>query len=98
MTHDSGLLSARYMSTFSSVIRVARDPGMRTKSLRPNRPKQREISNWAGWFLLILSVIVLTGYAFRLAALERFVPESVEMKANSALAMLLAGIALLRRK
>jgi PAS domain S-box-containing protein len=81
-----------------SAIRVARDPMMRTKSRTSDRPKQPDVSNWAGWILLILSVIVLTGYAFRLVALERFVPESVEMKANSALAMMLAGVALLRRK
>ena len=70
----------------------------RTVSHTLDRPEQPNASNWAGWVLFILSVIVLTGYAFNLTALAHFVPVSVEMKANSALAIMLAGIALLRRR
>ena len=47
--------------------------------------------------LLIISLIVLTGWVFDLPALERFVPPSVGTKANSAFAIMLAAIALLRR-
>jgi PAS domain S-box-containing protein len=51
----------------------------------------------AGWGLLILGAIVLIGWAFDLRGLENFVPESAGMKANSAAAMMLAAVALLRR-
>jgi PAS domain S-box-containing protein len=71
---------------------------MRTKSRTPDRPKQPDVSNLAGWILIILSVIVLAGYAFDLVALETFAPNTAGMKANSALAIMLTGFALLRRK
>ena len=59
---------------------------------------QLDVSNWAGWSLLLLSGIVLAGYALKLNVLESFVSQSAEMKANSAAATMLAGFALLRRK
>lgn len=66
--------------------------------MRARLLERLEVSGWAGSILLILSITVLTGYAFNLDALESFVSESAEMKANSAAAMMLAGFALLRRK
>ena len=47
--------------------------------------------------MVILTLVVLAGWVIDLPALQRFVPQSEGMKANSAVAMLLAGIALLRR-
>jgi len=47
--------------------------------------------------MLILALLVLSGWAFDLRGLQSFVPESSGMKANSAAAMMLASIALLRR-
>jgi PAS domain S-box-containing protein len=60
--------------------------------------EQPDVSKWAGWILLFLSAVVLTGYALDLTPLEKFVPISVGMKPNSALAAMLAGFALLRRR
>jgi PAS domain S-box-containing protein len=48
--------------------------------------------------LLFLAALVLTGWTFDLRGLENFVSESAGMKANSAVAMMLASVALLRRK
>jgi len=59
---------------------------------------QLDVSNCAAWILLLLSAIVLTGYALNLDPLESFVTQSAEMKANSAAAVMLAAFALLRRK
>ena len=56
------------------------------------------VATVAGWVLFILAVLVLIGWAFDLTRLESFVPESAGMKANSAVAMMLASVALLRRK
>ena len=47
--------------------------------------------------LLILSVIVLAGWAFDLRGLETFVPQSEATKANTAIAMMLAAVGMLRR-
>jgi len=63
-----------------------------------SQEKNLEVSSWAGWILFVLSVIVLTGYAFNLNSLESFVSESAAMKANSAVAVMFAAFALLRRK
>src|SRR6516162_2427374 len=54
-------------------------------------------STVAGLAMLILALLVLSGWAFDLRGLQSFVPESSGMKANSAAAMMLASIALLRR-
>jgi PAS domain S-box-containing protein len=51
----------------------------------------------AGWALSALAVLVLSGWAFDLRGLQSFVPESSGMKANSAVAMMLASVAVLRR-
>jgi len=56
------------------------------------------VATAAGCILFILSTIVLIGWTFDLRGLENFVPESAGMKANSAAAMMLASVALLRRK
>ena len=55
------------------------------------------LATLAGWVLLGLAAIVLLGWAFDLRGLQSFVPESAGMKANSAVAALLAAVALLRR-
>jgi PAS domain S-box-containing protein len=55
------------------------------------------VATVAGWVLFVLAVLVLLGWAFDLRGLQSFVPESAGMKANSAVAMLLASVALLRR-
>jgi len=68
-----------------------------TYSPRINRPAIASVATVAGWMLVVLSLIVLTGWAFDLRGLESFVPQSPSMKANSALAMMLAAVALLRR-
>jgi len=47
--------------------------------------------------LLILSVIVLAGWAFDVRGLETFVPQSEATKANTAIAMMLAAVGMLRR-
>ncbi len=47
--------------------------------------------------MLGLAALVLLGWAFDLRGLQSFVPESAGMKANSAVAALLAAVALLRR-
>lgn len=65
-------------------------------------PKQHQklsyVSSIAGWLLLGLSVAVLIGCAYDVRALQTFFAASVGMKANSALAALFAGCALLRRR
>lgn len=55
------------------------------------------VATLTGWLLVTISLVVLAGCFFDLPALTRFVPESDGMKANSAVAMLLAAVALLRR-
>jgi PAS domain S-box-containing protein len=59
-----------------------------------------EISNFAtltGWALVAAAIAVLAGWAFNVPALKTFVFDSVGSKVNSGVAMLLAGVALLRR-
>ena len=70
---------------------------MRTASAPLGRPEAAKVATGAGWGLLILSMIVLVGWAFDLRGLENFVAESAGTKANSAAAMMLAAVALLRR-
>jgi PAS domain S-box-containing protein len=47
--------------------------------------------------IFVISVIVLVGWAFDLRGLESFVPQSAGTKVNSAVALILAAIGLLRR-
>src|ERR1700752_1710680 len=56
-----------------------------------------KIATLCGWVLLGLSLIGLAGWAFHLPLLATAVPGAVPMKANTAAAFLLAGLALLRR-
>jgi PAS domain S-box-containing protein len=56
-----------------------------------------DVATVAGWILFSLAVLVLLGLAFDLRGLQSFVPESAGMKANSAVAAMLASVALLRR-
>jgi PAS domain S-box-containing protein len=56
------------------------------------------VATLAGWALLAVAATVLAGWVFNLPALATFVSGSVGSKANAGVAMLLAGVALLRRK
>ena len=56
-----------------------------------------QIASGAGWVLIALGLSVLAGWAFHLHAAVTIVPRFASMKANTALAFLLAGVALLRR-
>src|SRR4051812_20029530 len=69
----------------------------RTGSAVIDRPGLSSAATLAGWLLFIISLIVLTGWGFDLPASERFVPQSVGTKANSAVAILLTAVALFRR-
>jgi len=64
---------------------------------RPARPATFYVAAAAGWVLFGLAVIVLAGWAFDLLPLEKLFSTTQAMKANSAVAALLAGVALLRR-
>ena len=55
------------------------------------------VTTVAGWLLLVLAVLVMLGLAFDLKGLQSFIPEEAGIKANSAVAMLLASVALVRR-
>ena len=55
------------------------------------------VATVAGWILFSLAVLVLLGLAFDLRGLQSFIPEKAGIKTNSAVALLLASIALLRR-
>ena len=55
------------------------------------------VATVAGWVLFVLAVLVLLGWVFNLRGLQSFVPETAGIKSNSAVAMLLASVALLRR-
>lgn len=56
-----------------------------------------QIATGAGWILVAMAVLVFSGWAFHIPALISIVPGLATMKANTALAFLLAGLALLRR-
>jgi PAS domain S-box-containing protein len=61
---------------------------------------QRGIENVAtvvGWILFVLAALVLLGLAFDLRWLQSFIPDKAGIKANSAAAMMVASVALLRR-
>lgn len=56
-----------------------------------------QVASGAGWVLVALALTVLAGWVFHVHALVSIVPGLASMKANTALAFLLAGVALLRR-
>ena len=64
---------------------------------RQARRATANVATVAGWVLFVLAALVLLGWVFGLRGLQTFVPESAGIKANSAVAMLLASVALLRR-
>ncbi len=68
-----------------------------TMKISPGPRATPDVATVAGWILFVLAVLVLLGLAFDLRGLQSFVPESAGMKANSAVAAMLASIALLRR-
>ncbi len=55
------------------------------------------IALWVGLFVAALAAVVLVGWKLDLAALKSVLPDLVTMKANTALGMLLCGIALALR-
>ena len=61
------------------------------------RPGIPSVATLTGWVMVALSLVVLAGWVFNLPALESFVSQSNAAKANSAVAMMLAAVALLRR-
>jgi PAS domain S-box-containing protein len=56
-----------------------------------------DVASAAGWILFVLAVLVLLGLAFDLRGLQSFIPGEAGIKTNSAVAMLLSSVALLRR-
>jgi PAS domain S-box-containing protein len=62
------------------------------------RPGVSKVATLAGWALLAVGLTVLAGWLLNIPALQTFALESVGAKANSGLAMAVAGVALLRRK
>jgi len=55
------------------------------------------VASGTGWILVALGLIVLAGWAFRVHALMGILPSLATMKPNTAAAMILTGVALLRR-
>jgi PAS domain S-box-containing protein len=56
-----------------------------------------QISSGIGWILIVLPLIVLSGWAFHVTLLLSVAPGLATMKPNTAAALSLAGLALLRR-
>jgi PAS domain S-box-containing protein len=63
----------------------------------PDHRETANVATVAGWILFVLAVLVLLGLAFDLRGLQSFIPGEAGIKTNSAVAMLLASVALLRR-
>lgn len=57
-----------------------------------------QISTGAGWLLFILGLLVLVGWKLHVTALTSVTAELATMKANTAVAFVLTGAALLRRR
>jgi PAS domain S-box-containing protein len=64
---------------------------------RQDQGATANVATVAGLVLFVLAVLVLLGWVFNLRGLQSFAPESAEIKANSAVAMLLGSVALLSR-
>jgi PAS domain S-box-containing protein len=56
------------------------------------------VACYLGWALLALSLVVLAGWSFHLFVLKSFAPGYDATKANTAVALMFAAIALLRRE
>jgi PAS domain S-box-containing protein len=56
------------------------------------------VAYYLGWALLALSLVVLAGWSFHLFVLKSFAPGYDATKANTAVALMFAAIALLRRE
>jgi PAS domain S-box-containing protein len=61
------------------------------------KPGLANVASNLGWGLLALSLVILAGWAFHLPLLQSFFPGYNFTKANTAAALLLAALALLRR-
>ncbi len=70
-----------------------------TKTIKApqDRRATADAATVAAWILFVLAVLVLVGLAFDLRELQSLIPGKAGIKANSALAMLLASVALLLR-
>ncbi len=70
---------------------------MQSVSLPTVQPNLAKVATLTGWVLVGLSLITLAGWALHVSVLRSFVPAAVPIKANSAVALMFAGLALLRR-
>jgi PAS domain S-box-containing protein len=70
---------------------------MRARAAIVAHSRVAQVASGAGWILVALALIVLSGWMFSVPGLTRVIPGLASMKPNTALAFLLAGLALLRR-
>lgn len=63
----------------------------------PAESRVTRVASACGWILIALSLTVLSGWAFHVSTLMQVAPGWATMKPNTALAFLLAGLALYRR-
>ena len=61
------------------------------------QPKVERVATGAGWILIALALIVISGWALHIPALMSVAPGLATMKPNTAAAFLLTGLALVRR-
>jgi PAS domain S-box-containing protein len=70
---------------------------IQTTSPRGVQSGLTDVATLTGWALVILASVIFTGWAFQIPALRTFVPGMIPTKANTAVALLLAALALVRR-
>ena len=73
---------------------------MKTTQIPATFAEQRvtQLSTSAGWILALIALIGLSGWAFRVNPFIAVLPGLETMKPNIAVAFLLAGSALIRRR
>lgn len=73
----------------------------RTKPLLKRNPDSRVASisgayvRWASWIVVVVSVIVMAGWIFNIAAIRNIIPGTAAMKFNAALGFLCGSLSLL---